>query len=48
MTMVIGGRPVTDPGDEDSRPIRKKSEGGGGNRGSDRAGGDNRGRKDDR
>jgi hypothetical protein len=47
MIMVIGGRPVTDPGDEDFRPIRKKSEGGGNNRGGER-GGDDRGRKDGR
>lgn len=48
--MVIGGRPVTDPGDEESRPLRTKSAKAGGNtRGSgDRGGGDDRGRKDER
>lgn len=47
--MVIGGRPVSDPGDEDPpRIIRKKSDGGGNGRGADRGGGDSRGRKDDR
>ena len=47
--MVIGGRPVSDPGDEEApRIIRKKSEGGGNDRGGDRGSGGNRGRKDDR
>jgi hypothetical protein len=48
--MVIGGRPVFDPGDDDSRPIRKKSADGAGNGrgGTDRSGGDDRSRKDDR
>lgn len=48
--MVIGGRPVTDPGDEEFRPIRTKSAKGGENtRGNgDRGAGDNRGRKDGR
>ena len=47
--MVIGGRPVTDPGEEEFRPIRTKSAKGGENsRGGDRGSGDDRGRKDDR
>jgi hypothetical protein len=48
--MVIGGRPVSDPGDEDFRPIRKKSADGGSNNpgGANRGNGGDRGRKDER
>lgn len=47
--MVIGGRPVMDPGDEEFRPIKTKSAKGGNARGNgDRGSGGDRGRKDDR